>query len=306
MIRTCLLGCLLLVLGPVGRALAQPVADSVLAGAVPIAAFDDARAMAIDPFGFLYVVDAGQAAVVKLAPGGVPVAVLGGPGSAEGEFDEPSDVDPTNGLVLLVADAGNGRVQRFSKAFAFLGAFLAGRVDASSPVGARSTYRRYEERSDVVPVGRPVAVASAGANDVFAVDADQHVVLKWDAQRRLVDAIGSYGEGEGALADPVAVATDGTRSLFVADRGHRSVLVYDLFGGYVRAIGAGRLDDVRALVVRGGHLWVVLPERLLVYETEGRLSHSYGVPLGEPLVDIAFGAGRLYLLTPGTLYERPW
>ena len=109
-----LLSGLLAVLGPgLGDAGAQDTT-----GAVPgtvLARFDNARALAVDPRGRLYVADAARDVVSVLGPGGRQKMVLGGSGTRAGEFDTPSDVDPSNGQVILVADAYNGRVQRFSE-----------------------------------------------------------------------------------------------------------------------------------------------------------------------------------------------
>ena len=95
---------------------------------------------------------------------------------------------------------------------------------------------------------------------------------------------------------PVALATDAA-SLFVADPGQAAVLVYDLFGGYIRTLAPGRAADVRALTVVRDELWIVLPKRLLVYHTRGRLLRVLDVELGEPLLDVAHYGEMTYLLT---------
>ncbi len=285
-----------------GSTAGQP-ADTVITHGVRLAAFEDARALAVDPAGILYVADAGRDVLVRLLPYGVGPSVLGGPGAEEGQFHDPSGIDPTNGLVLLVADAGNGRIQRFSREFLHLSSIpVGGSYDSfgedrqSSPFDSRRGLRQES------PLGRPIAVVSSGSDETYAIDEAQGVVLKWDASRRLERVIGGYEDGEGALITPVALALDPKRSLFVADRGRDAVVVYDLFGTFVRFMADSLARDVQALKVYGDHLWIVLPGRILMFTTNGRFERSLDVEFEDPLRDVAFHNGILYLLTARSLY----
>jgi DNA-binding beta-propeller fold protein YncE len=69
----------------------------------------------VDRDGSIWVADYGHDRVVRLSPDGHILQVLGGRGSAAGEFVGPKDVaiDPLSGH-LYVADTGNGRVQRIA------------------------------------------------------------------------------------------------------------------------------------------------------------------------------------------------
>ena len=290
---------LILLFGIVPLAAAQP-ADTVITRAETIALIDEARALAIDPSGKLYVVDAGQDAVLQFDLDGNLLASLGGPGVEAGQFDEVADIDPTNGLLWVVADAGNSRLQRFSNTFLHLETLPVARIARFTPGATGHTVPIGDEGGVEEADGRPIAVATSIVNETFAIDEAQGVVLKWDASRRLERAIGGYDAGEGALIEPVALATD-EASLYVADRGQAAVLVYDLFGGYIRALALGRAADVRALTVERDELWIVLPERLLVYHTRGRLLRVLDARLGEPLLDVAHFKGTTFLLTPTRL-----
>jgi len=279
---------------------AQPV-DSLLTDLVVLAAFQDARALAADPSGKLYVVDAGQDAVLQLAPSGIVLETLGDSGTGEGEFDQPMDVDPTNGLVLVVADAGNSRLQRFSRTFLPIASLPVGRIKRFTPGSQAATLNIGSEGGVQEADGRPIAVITNNANEIFAIDAIQQVVLKWDMSRRFERVIGGFDAGEGALDDPVAVAAD-EQSLFVADRGQAAVVIYDPFGSYVRTLAPGLAEEVRAISVAGNELWIVLPRRIIVYSTRGQLLHTFAVTLEEPLVDVQRVGERLYLLTALRLY----
>ncbi len=282
-----------------GQAIAQPV-DTLRA--IPLAGpdFVDARAVAMDPFGIVYVADAGRDVVYTMNEQGERLAVLGGPGSQEGAFDDPVDVDPTNGLVLYVADAGNRRIQIFSRSGAYLGAVPL--VRTGEDVSARVTYRRQDEAAADYSSGIPTAVATSSANEIFAVDMDRGVVRKWDQDRRPAGVIGGIGAGRGVLVEPVDIAIGADRLLYVADRGTESLMVYDQYGTFVRTIGAG-LAGLRAVVVDGGRVYAVLAQSLVAYDETGRFERRLEIAMDTHIVDAAAGTdGTLYVLGARRMY----
>ena len=285
----------------------RPVADLPPAPAdttlsvTEVARFRDARALAADPVGRLYVADAAEAVVSVLTPDGVPLAVFGGPGSGDYGLLDPSGVDPTNGLELYVADAGNARIQRFSHDGRFIETIP---VPAGEP---RVVGRPEPERSrhDAPPPGlrgRPVAVAVGPADALLAVEAERGVVLQWEG-RRLARLLG--GDGPGALAEPtdLAVTPDGT--VFVADRARGAVLVYSHLGVFRRAVPGEAAGGVRAVGLgrgpEGAWLLVVGPHAVAVHRAEGGLVEVVPLAVGEELVDAAVSLGQLYVLTPTRL-----
>ncbi|MXW63728.1 MAG: hypothetical protein F4Y00_02965 [Bacteroidetes bacterium SB0662_bin_6] len=287
-----------LVLGA-GQAIAQPV-DTLRATPLPGVDFVDARAIGVDPFGGVYVADAGRDVIYTMNGRGGRSAVLGGPGSQEGAFDDPVDVDPTNGLVLYVADAGNRRIQIFSRSGAYLGAVPLMRTDED--ISARVTYRRQDEAAADYSFGIPVAVATSSANEIFAVDADRGVVRKWDQDRRPAGVIGGIDAGRGALVDPVDIAVGADRLLYVADRGAESLMVYDQYGTFVRTIGSG-LAGLRAVVVDGGRVYAVLAHSLVAYDETGRFERCLEIDMDTHIVDVAAGTdGTLYVLGVQRMY----
>lgn len=293
-----------LVLFCAGMARAQP-ADTTLTGLSPRASFVDARSLALDTSGLLYVVDAGRDVIDVFDADGTLQAEAGGSGTREGDFDDPSDIDPTNGLLLVVADAGNGRIQRFARGFHFLESLPVGRGDDRGGENRGPTYLAREGEVVGTSEGRPVAVVTLPTDEMFAIDANRNVIVRWGRDRRERTVFGGPDDGEDALVRPVSLASDG-RVLYVADAGRAAVVVYDLFGGVIRTLAEGRATGVRAVSVHHGRLWVTLPSRVLVYDTSGRLDYVFDVDLGEELVEVAFSGRMLYLLTPSSLYVTPW
>ncbi|MDX1530056.1 MAG: hypothetical protein R3362_00885 [Rhodothermales bacterium] len=307
----------LLVLGCTGSApppAATPFAEADTLALRPLGPpFREARAVAADPTGRLYVVDAAAAGVAELGVDGLPLGTLGGPGSGDYAFLSPADVDPTNGLVVYVADAGNGRVQRFSRQRRLLETIPVPadpeRVEAAQRTG-RSGFEATPDTRALTGAGRPVAVASAATGEVYAVEDLRGVVLRWEDRQRLTRVIGGPEMGAGALEEPVDLALGPDGTLFVADRAQAAVLVYDPFGSFVRRIADGAARGLRAVTVHRDRLLLVLDGGLLVYSLEGRFVQALHVPLdgvgGTPrpadLVGVAGLEDRLYLLTPTQLF----
>ena len=293
--RSIILGGLLAALvvldgGPAARA--QPAADRAV-----LARFESARALAIDPTGRLYVADAGRDVVYVLDRQGAERAALGSPGTRAGEFDGPEGLDPTNGQALLVADAGNGRVQRFSAEWQYLEALPIGRS-----VGApeQRVFDDGRVGADVQGDGRPVAVASTDGGDLYVLDERAGAVVTFDAQRRPDPIVGAAGE----LQEPVAIALD-DGTLYVADAGRRAVFRYGRFGTFQGRLPLPDLPAPRALTVHRGRLWVVCADRIVVWDPATETRRVHRVPLPGPLVGAVGWKGTLFALTDRQLVRLP-
>lgn len=270
--------------------------------APPVATFRDAQALALDPVGRRYVVDAGRDAVVVLDTLGRVMRTLGGPGTGAGTFDEPLGVDPTNGLSIVVADAGNGRVQRISREGAWLGELvLPGETLETGDV--RQGFEReaaFDEQGD----GRPVGVLVAADRSVYAVDAQHARLVKWDADGRVERLIGDFSAARGRLEAPVAVAEVG-EMLWVADADLDAVLVYDAFGTFLRTVGQGAFREPRAIAPFGRSVGVVTAAQILVFEPTGRLARRIVLSPSIEAVDAALTSKHLLVLTRTGLHAIP-
>ena len=206
----------------------------------------------------LYVVDGAASAVVVLAPDGRSLGTLGGAGTGDGALLDPTDVDPTNGQSVFVADPGAGTVTHFTAEGRAAETVAVPEVDP-----ARAGRAVGPDLRDL-PRGRPTAVAAAADGALYVVEAGRGVVLRLDAQRRVERVFGGPDAGPAALREPVglAVADDGT--LWVADRGRGGAQAFDPFGapgrflpappGGVVAVGAGG-DSVAVVAPRAVAVW---------------------------------------------------
>lgn len=288
-------------LARVVEALMPPIQEAEVES---IATFAEARSMGVDLNRILYVTDVRRSTVTAVAPDGRVLVTLGGRGTEAGAFDEPADVDPTNGLEIFVADAGNGRVQHFSRNGKYVEALPIGRVDPGNRTSARQPlFDTGRDGSDARADGRPIAVASTPNGDVFVLDARENAVIRFDRQRRPEPFAGGFDAREGRLVEPVAMAVSG-QTVFVADAGMGGIVVYDRFG---TPEGRIRLDQTpRSLSVVGNTLWAVSPDRILVIDMRRQqIVGQIPVRLNEPMVDAVRVDRTLALLTPTRLLLVP-
>ncbi|MBT8401172.1 MAG: NHL repeat-containing protein [Rhodothermia bacterium] len=268
--------------------------DTTLVNSRSLAIFNEASSIEVDPAGRIYVTDSAEHVVRIMSREGDDIFVLGGPGAGEGEFDEPLGVDPTNGLVIVVADAGNNRLQRFTRTFQLIESIpLYGK--GPDPVGSGVRSRpELAVRAGSEP-GRPIAVVVGDANEIFVLDESRSAVAHFDSSRRLKGFVGSAGD-YGRLLDPIDASLLG-ESLAVADRGLRSIVIFDQFGGYVTELGGGMLEDLSGLFSTDDILIVAYGTRVAIFDAAGTRLADVGVHSREPIRDVAVNGDDLLVLT---------
>ena len=271
-------------------ACAMPPAGPPVAPGLPVAAilaetretarFVDARAVASDASGRLYVADAGRAQVVVFAPAGTVAAVLGGPGTTDEALAEPVDVDPTNGQAVYVADAGTGRVVRFT---------AERRAAEAIPIpdtAGDALDARTAGAADA-PRGRPVGVAAGAGTDLVVAEARRGVVLVLDAARRVQRTVGPFR----ALA---GLASDARGRLFALDGG--TVRTVDAFGAPGRDLDTRALGPVRGVSVSDDLVLAAGDAGVAVFRV--RTGEALAVvPSPVPLVDATAAGGVVWGLT---------
>lgn len=269
-----------------------------------LARFEDARALAVDPRGFLYVADAGPNVVVMLDSEGQRQQVLGGSGTRAGEFDTPSDVDPTNGQVIVVSDTYNGRVQRFSEDGQYLEALPVGRVQTSE--GPGRAFDDGRDGSGVQGDGRPISVASTGNGSTYVLDQRDGTVYRWNEFSGAERIIGG-SSGRGRLDDPVSLAVGERGRIYVADAGREQVLVFQRFGTFLRALPVPNLPHLQSVSIRDRRVWVTTSDRLILWNPRAKSMRERTFSLEEELVDSLPHSTGLYILTRSRLirYMNP-
>jgi len=121
-------------------------------------------ALACDSRDNIYLADSCNHRVIKMTSGGAVLAILGGVGSAEGEFKYPYDLTVDKGDCLYVCEYGNNRIQKFTGEGEFLRSW--GRPGR----GLRE-------------LASPWAVALDSTGAVLIADTNNQRILKTDAMR---------------------------------------------------------------------------------------------------------------------------
>jgi len=167
------------------------------------------RGLSFDLDGNLVVADTGNKRIVRYRTSGEYVDQVGGGGVTAGRFEEPSDVaiDPTNGTIL-VADAWNGRIQRFGSDLAYQSEFAvpgwAGRDVFQKPY---------------------LSVASDGT--IYTTDPATAQIVVYDPTGQVKLAFGGQGGGLNQLNVPNGVRVDlAGNTVVVADGGNNRAIVF--------------------------------------------------------------------------------
>jgi DNA-binding beta-propeller fold protein YncE len=184
----------------------------------------------------------------------------GGKGIGKGEFDSPSGmaVDPNGNI--LVADTGNGRIEKFSPSGVFittLGTKGTGQGQLGAPNGlaidqagnlyiADASKHRVEKLS---PDGTflaewkgpepglygPRRIAIGPDNSLYVVDQGHARIVRLSTDAQALGAWGTKGTGDGQFDDPTSVAVDPTTSkVYVADPRNSRIQVFDSNGKFLQ------------------------------------------------------------------------
>lgn len=200
------------------------------------------------------------------------VKAFGLPGSSDGDFSFPSDIDIGNngdletGLgSLFVADTGNNRIQRLDADGDFIyqfGRFGTEAGNLNSPVGVAVDFnsRLYVSERDndrvqlfdirgnyIVRIAsgevkfkelnNPAGLCVDRFGSLFIADSGNDRIVKFDELGDFVDAFGGFGFGLGFFDKPMSVAVDRNNLIYVADTNNNRVQVLDYDGRPIRSFG---------------------------------------------------------------------
>jgi uncharacterized protein (TIGR03663 family) len=239
-----------------------------------------------------------------------------GPGSGLGQLSSPSGIAVSpDGEMIYVMDAGNSRVQRFSRDGSFLGVW-----DSRSDPNLAFAFENGQGASSIT-------VGDDGL--VYVADTWNHIVVVLDQEGRLVRQLGQRAAltdngdsvdpslNQGLFFGPRGIVVTETE-IYVTDTGNERVQVFGKDGTFLRAFGGfgtepGRLQEPTGLAMGpDGNIYVADSGngRISVFAPEGDFVReipveSWAAQLGVDRVNyLAFGPdGTLYLTAPasGTL-----
>jgi sugar lactone lactonase YvrE len=263
-------------------------------------AFNRPSGLAVDAEGNLYVADTLNHRLVIIDRNGNLVAVWGGPGEDEGQFnfqfkaeltsDEQDEVladvfvDPSGNV--YVADVGNLRIQRFDRSGNFLNSFSTVAPDG----GVSQAYS--------------LVVDSTGA--IYTLDL-QFFVTRYDSEGNFV----SRWDGSGQFFDTGCIAIDAEDHLYVTYPFQQAILKFDTAGNLLATFTLPHLESSSARfatpfgvdVDSNGNMFVTdyLSNRVVVLDPAGNLLaewYGQGSDLGKlygPVEIAVDGFGNVYV-----------
>ncbi|MBI5242673.1 MAG: tetratricopeptide repeat protein [Elusimicrobia bacterium] len=186
-------------------------------------------AMALDPYGFLYMLDAKRSKVKEVNPEGSPLGEFGSVGSGLGQFKKPRGLAVAPDGTVLVADWGNGRICR---------AQVANKMKTARVPQSLAMKLLVSGPASVYPYPASALASSGGLIYAYLSKAGQFVALDEEGKERV-----RFGRKQGK--DPSV--TKGTRGLavsealgiYVADTESDRLQVFTATGGFKAEIGSG-------------------------------------------------------------------
>ena len=210
----------------------------------------------------------------------------GGKGIGRGQFDSPTGIAVDGSGNVLVADTGNGRIEKFSPTGAFL-----------SIIGTKGSGQGQFAQPNGIAIDRVgnIYVADAGNHRVLKLKSDGTFIAEWKGPE-----LGFYG--------PRRIAIGPDDSIYVVDQGHDRIVKFSPDGEVLaswgsKGNGAGEFNDPTSVAVdpATNKIYVADPsnKRIQVFDSNGKFLTKWSVPeWGQPVgfEDLAIDSqtGRLY------------
>ncbi|HMF80495.1 MAG TPA: NHL repeat-containing protein [Candidatus Acidoferrum sp.] len=193
-------------------------------------------------------------------PEGVTNMFEGGRGTGKGEFDLPSGMCIDGNGNILVADTGNGRIEKFSPTGTFLSVIASkgsGHGQLGEPNGiavdrsgniyvaeVASNHRVQKLAPDGTFIAEwkgpdvgfygPRRIAIGPDDSVYVDDQGRTRIVKLSPDGHVLSNWGSKGSADGQFNDPTSVAVDSTTGkVYVADPINKRIQVFDQNGKFL-------------------------------------------------------------------------
>ncbi|TKJ41231.1 hypothetical protein CEE37_06080 [candidate division LCP-89 bacterium B3_LCP] len=208
---------------------------------------------------------------------------IGGPGSGNDQFSDPSDICAYSGLDIFIADSGNDRIVRLDRNLNYLAQFHT--LDRT--------------QSDLT-FERPQSVLLGRRGDLFIADGSNDRILKIDPSGQPIFSFGYYGGGVGPISEPKRIEPAPDGSLHVLDICGR-VTHFDEYGGYLSATTAVLAGSPTGLAISESAIWVCSDSLLWIYDHYQRQTAVFTpeelkIEASVTFVDIAIRRENIWLL----------
>ena len=263
--------------------------DTLLVEQQSVGSFQRATRLAINPQGWVYVVDAERNLILLVKDDQVSAPSVGGYGWSSTTFDRPTGL-ATDGLNVYISDYGNHRLQRFDRNLNYISSFA---TRDTSFADARFGY--------------PLGVALSRLGDVFVLDGENLRVTKYVENMRFERSFGDFDDQRSRLRQPEKILVGPNDHVYVLEPDR--LLEFDYFGHFIRLIGERILENARGFCLVPSGVIVVNESTLFWFNDRGDLARAFSSgdlqtksPFGA-MEDVATAGDRLFVLTSHQLHS---
>ena len=258
----------------------------------------------LDDYGFLYMIDTKRGKVKEVGPDGIVLGGFGTEGKAKGQFRKAGGIGLDEQGAILVADAGNRRLQRIS---------LQSKLKVQPVRMNLDTKLLVSGPTHVMPGAASALAAAEG--EVFAWMSKTRHLAVYKGGKEVRRISGPEVKGESAIRSAKGLAASAKWGLFVSDGSGDKVLSFDLQGTHKSNFGAaegffaskkkeGRVKSPAGLALNEkGSLYVADAgnRRIDIFGPDGSFLTSFGPVVGpyelkEPVAVAWDEAGFVYIL----------
>jgi DNA-binding beta-propeller fold protein YncE len=175
----------------------------------------------------------------------------GGRGAGKGEFDSPTAMAVDRNGNLLIADTGNGRIEKFSSTGSFvtsIGLFEAPNgiaIDRAgniyvAEIGSKHSLQKLDPKGKFIAEWKgpgfygPRRIAIGPDDSIYVVDSGHNRIVKFSSDGQVLASWGSEGSGDGQFKGLSSVALGPINNkVYVADPLNRRIQVFDSNGKFL-------------------------------------------------------------------------
>jgi len=227
--------------------------------------FKNPRAIAIDSFDNIYVVDSGNSQIKKFDSNGKLLLSWGSLGTGNGQFRNPSGI-LVDQKYVYIADTGHAQIQKFDKNGNFVLAWgtygeipgmfhtpVALAEDKNGDIfvldSGTNKIQIFDSNGKYKDALHPVftnggnftvinAIVFDSQDNFYAVTSDTNRILKYNDNRDFINYFGSTGTEEGRFSNPNSVAINSNGYIYVADTNNDRIQKLDSDGTFLLSWGS--------------------------------------------------------------------
>lgn len=210
--------------------------------------FKGAVSMTVDGKGFIYVLDSETNEIFKLDKKFEIIKRNGKKGWDNGEFDNPTFIDCSNGLDLFVCDGRNFRIQKFDLNLGYV----------------MSINTNSENFPDVYRFQSPIASTFINPN-LFVVDGENKRIVVFNSYYVPYISFGGFQSAENPLLNPVKILKDNYNNFYVLDNKTERITKYDNFGNVIKNI---EIKGILSASVYNNFIYFLTNKYVFIYRTK--------------------------------------